>query len=80
MLERRIIEEIRGLFDLRLLLISLILGSIFFNMCVCLCCLYLPTRAVSTFWIANPNNNLISNAAAGSQVITRGLRDQTAAR
>uniref|UniRef100_A0A3B4AE25 hyaluronoglucosaminidase n=1 Tax=Periophthalmus magnuspinnatus TaxID=409849 RepID=A0A3B4AE25_9GOBI len=23
--------------------------------------------AVSTFWIANPNNNLISNAAAGSQ-------------
>uniref|UniRef100_A0A8C9YL02 hyaluronoglucosaminidase n=1 Tax=Sander lucioperca TaxID=283035 RepID=A0A8C9YL02_SANLU len=25
------------------------------------------TLAVSTFWIANPNNNLISNAAAGSQ-------------
>uniref|UniRef100_A0A6Q2YLV1 hyaluronoglucosaminidase n=1 Tax=Esox lucius TaxID=8010 RepID=A0A6Q2YLV1_ESOLU len=24
-------------------------------------------KAVSTFWIANPNNNLISNAAAGSQ-------------
>uniref|UniRef100_A0AAY4CTU2 G8 domain-containing protein n=1 Tax=Denticeps clupeoides TaxID=299321 RepID=A0AAY4CTU2_9TELE len=33
---------------------------------------YLPNpsmecKAVSTFWIANPNNNLISNAAAGSQ-------------
>ncbi|KAL2091959.1 hypothetical protein ACEWY4_011757 [Coilia grayii] len=33
---------------------------------------YTPTpatecKAVSTFWIANPNNNLISNAAAGSQ-------------
>uniref|UniRef100_A0AAY4CSC1 hyaluronoglucosaminidase n=1 Tax=Denticeps clupeoides TaxID=299321 RepID=A0AAY4CSC1_9TELE len=27
----------------------------------------LVLRAVSTFWIANPNNNLISNAAAGSQ-------------
>lgn len=25
-------------------------------------------RAVSTFWIAHPNNNLINNAAAGSQV------------
>ncbi|TWW59964.1 Cell surface hyaluronidase [Takifugu flavidus] len=25
-------------------------------------------KAVSTFWIAHPNNNLISNAAAGSQV------------
>lgn len=25
-------------------------------------------RAVSTFWIANPNNNLIENAAAGAQV------------
>uniref|UniRef100_A0AAR2JE45 G8 domain-containing protein n=1 Tax=Pygocentrus nattereri TaxID=42514 RepID=A0AAR2JE45_PYGNA len=24
-------------------------------------------KAVSTFWIANPNNNLINNAAAGSQ-------------
>lgn len=24
-------------------------------------------KAVSTFWISNPNNNLISNAAAGSQ-------------
>ncbi|KAM9393439.1 cell surface hyaluronidase [Pholidichthys leucotaenia] len=33
---------------------------------------YIPSpstecKAVSTFWIANPNNNLISNAAAGSQ-------------
>lgn len=25
-------------------------------------------RAVSTFWIAHPNNHLINNAAAGSQV------------
>lgn len=25
-------------------------------------------RAVSTFWIANPNNNLIENAVAGAQV------------
>ncbi|XP_068882266.1 cell surface hyaluronidase-like isoform X3 [Aphelocoma coerulescens] len=25
------------------------------------------SRAVSTFWIANPNNNLIENAAAGAQ-------------
>ncbi|CAJ0942299.1 unnamed protein product [Ranitomeya imitator] len=29
--------------------------------------------AVSTFWIANPNNNLISNAAAGSQARCRDL-------
>ena len=28
----------------------------------------MPFRAVSTFWIAHPNNNLINNAAAGSQV------------
>jgi hypothetical protein len=28
----------------------------------------MPCRAVSTFWIAHPNNNLINNAAAGSQV------------
>ncbi|KAM4616956.1 cell surface hyaluronidase [Polymixia lowei] len=33
---------------------------------------YIPSpstecKAVSTFWISNPNNNLISNAAAGSQ-------------
>ncbi|XP_066513496.1 cell surface hyaluronidase-like [Hoplias malabaricus] len=33
---------------------------------------YIPSpatecKAVSTFWIANPNNNLINNAAAGSQ-------------
>lgn len=28
----------------------------------------MPCRAVSTFWIAHPNNHLISNAAAGSQV------------
>lgn len=28
----------------------------------------MPRRAVSTFWIAHPNNHLISNAAAGSQV------------
>lgn len=27
----------------------------------------IPCRAVSTFWIAHPNNNLINNAAAGSQ-------------
>ncbi|KAF3850731.1 hypothetical protein F7725_012503, partial [Dissostichus mawsoni] len=38
-------------------------------------------KAVSTFWIANPNNNLISNAAAGSQLFHRrlswaGTRDQ----
>ncbi|TRZ20672.1 hypothetical protein HGM15179_006480 [Zosterops borbonicus] len=26
------------------------------------------TKAVSTFWIANPNNNLIENAAAGAQI------------
>lgn len=30
--------------------------------------LKIPCRAVSTFWIAHPNNNLINNAAAGSQV------------
>lgn len=28
----------------------------------------MPCRAVSTFWIAHPNNHLINNAAAGSQV------------
>lgn len=28
------------------------------------------SRAVSTFWIAHPNNHLISNSAAGSQVWT----------
>lgn len=31
-------------------------------------CVY--SRAVSTFWIAHPNNHLISNSAAGSQVWT----------
>lgn len=27
-----------------------------------------PRSAVSTFWMANPNNNLINCAAAGSEV------------
>ena len=30
--------------------------------------LSLPCSAVSTFWMANPNNNLINCAAAGSEV------------
>ena len=40
-------------------------------LCVCVSLIVLSFRAVSTFWIANPNNNLISNAAAGSQVTSR---------
>lgn len=44
--------------------------SVFLSVCV----VGVLFRAVSTFWIANPNNNLISNAAAGSQVIMLDYR------
>lgn len=50
--------------------------SLWFSVHVCViislsvCVVAVFCRAVSTFWIANPNNNLISNAAAGSQVVT----------
>lgn len=43
-----------------------------FHSSACLCVnVFVIFRAVSTFWIANPNNHLIGNAAAGSQVITQ---------
>lgn len=59
--------------------------NILFCIQVCVCnvsglfVLLVFSRAVSTFWIANPNNNLISNAAAGSQVITSASCEKTAA-
>lgn len=73
MLKKLIIE---GYFDLRLLIshrLRYVKISCFFlfhssaSLCVNVFVIF---RAVSTFWIANPNNHLIGNAAAGSQVIT----------
>lgn len=66
-------------FDLRILLVHTLCQCatfiIFNSPHACLCqhvCIFFSFffffRAVSTFWIAHPNNNLINNAAAGSQV------------
>lgn len=73
--------NLTGFFDVCLLLLNHILWSdeillLFFLISLSThvyVILWLFFRAVSTFWIANPNNNLISNAAAGSQVIISEL-------